>query len=147
MSTYMQVIRIVKISCLYWDMKSSKCKIILTSRSCPYQGSSQGLPLRRPHGHLQSHTLFGKAKAKGMESLEEGQERYPDQKELFGPCRCFETDEAAPICSWQMGWYLEALLKKSVDSGASKYMMRHSDKWLLWNPGCAESGGSQNHSS
>jgi len=56
--------------------------------------------------------LFGKAKAKEMESLEEGQGRYPEQKEIFGQCHCFETDETTTTCSWQMGWGLEALLKK-----------------------------------
>lgn len=82
-------------------LKSSKCKIILTSRPYPYRGSPQDLP-GRSHGCLQAHRLFGEAKAKEMESLEEGQERYPDQNGIVQIAHCLETGEAAPTCSWKL---------------------------------------------
>lgn len=61
-------------------LKSSKYETILISRTCPYP---QDLPLGRFHGCLQTHMLFGKAKAKEMEILEEGRGRYPDQKKAI----------------------------------------------------------------
>lgn len=58
-------------------LKCSKYKAILTPRTGPY---SRDLPLRRFHGCLQAHLLFGKAKAEEMGRLEEGWGKYPNQK-------------------------------------------------------------------